>query len=184
MNDPARSGFSAGPYKDGTAAYVGHGNNNKNGCNQNPCPARISIDPAKPGAYMPCFGSETYDTTTAYYLLKHDDLRWVRTDYINMRTLKNTVQVTASNGNPFLYGRNKNGNYYQVGKVHNGNNNFRFNVARNDNDDRNMFYGYDVLVCDPSLPKTPTPSVTPPLPSPPTKCGKLGLIKPKMIITK
>jgi len=171
INDPAIKGFSAGPAQDDTAAYVGHGNSNQGNANcQNPCPGRISTNPLKPGAYMPCYG-QIYDPTTAYYLLNHDDLRWVRTDYINMRTLSNAVQVMSYTGYPMLYGRIKIGDHYTVGKVHNGNGYFAGYFPVDDGSEQTLYYGYDVLVCDSSLPKSITPAVTPDMPTPPAKCG-------------
>ena len=37
---------------------------------------RISIDVAKPGIYMMNNNSEVYESTTAFYLRNHLDLRW------------------------------------------------------------------------------------------------------------
>ena len=45
ITDPETKGFSAGIYKDGTAAYVGYGSNINAVCNQKTCPGRITTNP-------------------------------------------------------------------------------------------------------------------------------------------
>lgn len=123
---------------------------------------------------MPCTGNQIYDNSTAYYLQNHDDLRWVRTDWINMRTMSNTVQIIAYNGAPLLYGRIKIGSHYQVGKVNNGVGLFGSYSIVDDGSEQLNRYGFDVLVCDSSIPKSPTPAVTPAIPYPLIRCGNFN----------
>jgi hypothetical protein len=40
------------------------------------CPARISVDPLKPGAFMSSDSAEVFDNNTAFFLANHADIRW------------------------------------------------------------------------------------------------------------
>lgn len=171
MNDPNTNGFSAGPSKDGTEAYVGHGKATQNNCNQNPCPGKITTNPLKPGISMACNNAENFDNSEVYYLLKHDDLRWVRTDIYAMQNLTKALKVTSYSGSPFLYGRIRIGDHYQVGKVHNGNGAVTAQFLEDGNNEIGMLFGFDVLVCDSSIPKPAPKTLYSELPTPPPKCG-------------
>ena len=170
INDPATKGFSAGPSKDGTEAYVGHGKVSKSNCDAYPCPGRLTTNPLKPGIFMPCAG-ENFDNSQASYLLNHDDLRWVRSDIYAMQTLTKAVKVTTYTGFPFFYGRIRIGDHYQLGKIHNGNGYVSGNFIEDDNSETTLNFGFDVLVCDSSIPKPAPPTLLSELPTPPPKCG-------------
>lgn len=58
-----------------------------------------------PGGYYSCGASTVvYKPTGNYYLLKHANLRWVRTDATGMMTVPNTLSVTSGT-DKFLFGR-------------------------------------------------------------------------------
>lgn len=60
-------GFVAGYDMDGNPFYVGRGSN-VDCSNQNPCPAKVSIDPVTPGALMSCSGFLNNDQVTSHYI--------------------------------------------------------------------------------------------------------------------
>jgi hypothetical protein len=60
-------GFVAYYDPDGNPVYAGRGNN-VDCSNQNPSPAKISIDPVTPGALMSCTSFENNDQVSAYYI--------------------------------------------------------------------------------------------------------------------
>lgn len=150
--EPETNGVVGGSFLGGQPSYVGYGNNWGQLCKTNPCPGRISTDPVKKGTYLTCAG-EVLDIDYAYYLLKHDDLRWIETDHIAMRSLPGAISVTSTNGYPFLFGRIKVGNKYTLGKVHNGNGAFKFNFNADDGTEADALYGFEVLVCNSAIPK-------------------------------
>jgi hypothetical protein len=68
-------GYSAGNNSDGSKIYIGKGDNSAH-LGLTSCPARISIDPAKPGAFMSSAAGENFDNKTAYFLASHPNLIW------------------------------------------------------------------------------------------------------------
>jgi hypothetical protein len=70
----ATYGFSAGSDSNGNPIYVGKGDNPYLGLTS--CPARISVDPAKPGAFMSSSSGENFDNKNASFLAAHSQTLW------------------------------------------------------------------------------------------------------------
>ena len=77
INGPAEVGVLVGTYFDGSPNYLGRGDNTLN-LNQKPCPARISVNSLKPGAFMQNLNTEVYDNQNAEYLHDHPNMMWFK----------------------------------------------------------------------------------------------------------
>jgi hypothetical protein len=71
----AANGVIAGYNSDGSKVYVGKGDNSGY-LGLSSCPARISVDPLKPGAFMTSSSGEVSDNTTPSFLVKHSSVVW------------------------------------------------------------------------------------------------------------
>lgn len=100
---PIIEGLLAGTYIDGSKVYVGHGYNEP--CNgQMIAPARIRVDENGPGAYVGRCGKEGYDPDTPYFIQKHPDLEWVKSNSSTFRSIQNAVSIKGGH-NLFFFAR-------------------------------------------------------------------------------
>lgn len=95
-----------------TKQFIGYGSS----CDNDPLvPCYIDTTKSKRGCYIPC-KTAVFDNITAFYLLAHPDLTWIKTDANKMMKISNALKL-SSDGVPLMFGRvSYNGNY-QVGKV-------------------------------------------------------------------
>jgi hypothetical protein len=105
-NDPVGNAFSAGPYLDGTDAYVGTGSAINCGKQTlTPGRATVSGNLQGPGVYIECAGEQRV-TETATYLLNHTSLVWVPADEHNASTIPNIITVKGDDSSfGFAIGR-------------------------------------------------------------------------------
>jgi hypothetical protein len=72
----ASHGYSAGNDLNANPVYIGKGDNSAY-LGMASCPAQISINPVKPGAYrMSTATSETFNDKNAFFLANHPNIVW------------------------------------------------------------------------------------------------------------
>lgn len=113
--DPDCHGFAGGIDYDGTEQFVGYGDNKV--CNQIPSSGFISTGHGNKsaGAYLPCCPL-SFDNETAFYLLKHPNLKWVPTNAETKFQHKNAVTIEGNY--KFAFGRVYYEGEYRLGKLH------------------------------------------------------------------
>lgn len=144
MNDPVSYGFVGGYYyKDNSTQYVGYGTFSGYCTVENPCPGGIQLTPT-PGAYVTCANIPSVDSKSAYYLLNHPNLNWVRSNASNTiaRNIPGGITITG-NTYTFYFGRILYNGLYRLGKVHAVNGKMFLEVAGTEN----TYTCYDVLTC-------------------------------------
>lgn len=82
----------------------------------NPSVARISIDPAQPGAFVMNNNSEVYDKTTAMYLRNHAKVKWLSVTGATAFDSLETVKFMAGNY-PMAIGRKNVSGVTYLGRV-------------------------------------------------------------------
>jgi hypothetical protein len=163
INDPFGpeiNGFEAGVnFDDGiTKQYVGYGYATGGGSTQDKCPGYLNVRNKPKGCYMTISHVLSFDNQTVYYLANHSDLEWVLSNITSMQTLQGAVAVTGS-GYPFLFGRIKFKEFYQLGKAHNGNIGYRFHI-HDQNHSLSYDTGFEIVRCKPLTTTTSTTTTT------------------------
>jgi hypothetical protein len=159
-NDPDYWGVPGGyNWRDGSIEYVGYGN--ANSCaKMTTCPGYILTNSDQPGCYMPCqkYRNESFDSTDAYYLAWHPNLRWVETTVNRADKVSGVLYKDIQKRWFLMYGRLCVNDQSRVGRIH-----YAADLVRFINDS----YGYkqlgattkvEVLVC---LKDPPPPPVRP-----------------------
>lgn len=113
----ALKGVSAGNYSDGFPAYIGRGDNSAY-LGMSNCTARISVNPAKSGAFMTNAAGEIFDASSAYFLINHADLLWTNVTASTAFFHPNSMKWMAGKF-PMLIGRFNVSGYTVVGRVRN-----------------------------------------------------------------
>jgi hypothetical protein len=114
---PEFDGFEGGvSYKDNlTKQYVGYGGP----CGgYNTVPGFIDTTAANPGCLITaCEGGDVFDNKTAFYLLSHPNLTWIKTDIKNTLKIFDAVKIYWGSRPTFMFGRIKVANFYRFGFI-------------------------------------------------------------------
>jgi hypothetical protein len=144
-------GFAGGVEYDNSPQYVGYGNNQD--CpdkpKANPCSGYILLNTQYPGGRMTCYGTGmTYDSQTSYFILNHQNLKWVTTNYIDML---NEDALTVKNMYwKWAFGRIYYKKEYRIGKIQlNYDSNQQRGFYMTDENYRTKFFssGFQILTC-------------------------------------
>jgi hypothetical protein len=132
-----------------TKLYVGYGDNSFNSPSYHSCysedliPCHIITTKGQRGCYIP---NGNFDNQTAFYLQSHPNLKWIKTNTVDMMKLPGTLKIVGIHGFRFMFGRALYDGQYQLGKVYAGGGIYTFvtiNFGRN-------IDSFEVLTCEKS----------------------------------
>lgn len=147
-NDPEIYGFEGGiGYKENVKQFVGYGNFTSWNClGENPTPGGVQIT-ASIGVHIICKNQPIVDKKSAFYLLKHPNLKWISTTTSRMFVVPGTLKLGYGSFPTFYFGRTIYKGEYRVGKVH-ASRNFFDGLWIETEDGEKERGEFEVLVCE------------------------------------